>query len=201
MPSLQKGDSYIIITDFSGLGPAVKISFYDENGHQVSVINKLLPPQGKIQANIKDYLKSPGTIVVDCPVDQIVGEYWQIDKNGLTFMLPLQHSIKEERYLINCIHFPSCEQNFIVISDPGGSGPMVQMEFYGRSGELIKVARKLLRPYGMLIQKSSDYAPKDVLGKVSVRSFGGSIVVHSRYISKKKLPMHYQHRCRQKKLL
>lgn len=187
IPSLQKGDSYIIITDFSGLGPAIKISFYDETGHEVSVINKLLPPQGKIQVNIKDHLKSPGTIIVESPVEQIVGEYWQIDKKGSTFMLPLQHSIKEERYLINCIYFPSCEQNFIVISDSGGSGPMVQMEFYGRSGELIKVARKLLRPYGMLIQKSSDYAPKDVLGKVSVRSFGGSIIVHSRYISKKKV--------------
>ncbi len=186
VPLLQKGDSHIIITDFSGLGPAVKISFYDETGREVSVINKLLPPQGKIQANIKDHLKSSGTIIVESPIDQIVGEYWQVDKNGVAFMLPFQHSIKEERYLVNCIHFPSCEQNFIVISDPGGNGPMVQMEFYGRSGELIKVARKLLRPYGMLIAKSSDYAPKDVLGKVSVRSFGGSIIVHSRYITKKK---------------
>ncbi|MGQ9608077.1 MAG: hypothetical protein ACUVWN_02135 [bacterium] len=183
---MQKGESYIIITDFSGLGPSVKISFYDEIGHEVSVINKLIPPQGKIQANIRDYLKSPGTIIVESPVDHIVGEYWQVNKNGTIFMLPFQHSIKEERYLVNCMHFPSCEQNFIVISDSGGSGPMVQMEFYGRTGELIKVTRKLLRPYGMLIAKSSDYAEKDVLGKVSVRSFGGTITVHSRYITKKK---------------
>jgi hypothetical protein len=114
--------------------------------------------------------------------EQIVGEYWQVSEIGTVFMLPLQRPGEEERYFINCFRFPSCKRNYIVLSDPYGSGPLVQMEFYNRAGELIKIASKLLRPYSTLAFEVDDYTSWDALGKVSIRSFGGSIVLHYRQL-------------------
>jgi len=58
----------------------------------------------------------------------------------------------------------------------------VQMEFYGKTGELIRVAPKLLRPHGTLVFEVNEYAPWGVLGKVSIRSFRGNIVLHHRQL-------------------
>ena len=182
LPQLQKGRAFLLITDLSGIGPSIDVSFYDESGKAVAVVRKLLSPKGKIQISVGDHLKSSGSIVVESSNKMIYAEYWQVYKNLTVAVLPLQSSDGEERYLLNCFRFPSCEESYIAICDPKGTGPMVQMEFYNKSGELVKIARKMLRPHGILVFKTGDYAPKDMVGKVSVRSFGGSITLYTIYL-------------------
>lgn len=184
-PPSKKADIFLLITDLSGVGPNVKISFYDDLGIEVSALNKLLPPNGKIQLKLDDYIKKPGTITIESTSKQISGEYWYIPKKGFPSVLNLQSPTESNRYLVNCYNLSFCERTLIVISDPIGNGPMVQMEFYSKTGELIKVARKLLRPLGLLVIKIDDYAPADVIGKVSVRSFGGGITLHSQILCDK----------------
>jgi hypothetical protein len=186
LPQLQKGRAFLLITDLSGIGPSIDVSFYDESGNEVSVVRKLLLPKGKIQISVGDHLKSSGSIVVESSSKMVFAEYWQVYKNLTVSVLPLQSSDGEERYLLNCFRFPSCEEIYIAICDPKGTGPMVQVEFYNKSGELVKIARKMLRPHGILAFKTGDYAPRDVVGKVSVRSFGGSITLHTIYLCGKK---------------
>jgi len=186
LPQLQKGYAFLLITDLSGVGPSVDVSFYDESGKEASIIRKLLPPKGKIQISVRDHLKSSGSIVVESSNEVILAEYWQIYKDGTISVLPLQLSDGEDRYLLNCFRFPSYDESYITICDPKGTGPMVQMEFYSKSGELVKIARKMLRPHGILTFKTGDYASKDVIGKVSVRSFGGSITLYTIYLCSKK---------------
>jgi hypothetical protein len=183
LPLPANGRTFLLITDLSGSGPDVEISFYNDVGHKVSSAHKLLPPNGKAQIRVENHLKRiAGTIVLESSSDQIVGEYWQIYESGAIFMLPLQSPDEAGRYFVNCFRFPSCGSNLLILSDPCGSGPEVQMEFYSRTGELIRVARKLLRPYGTLAFEVNDYVPWDILGKVSVRSFRGSIVLHHRLL-------------------
>jgi hypothetical protein len=182
LPPRDNGHTFLIITDLSGLGPVVNIAFYDDTGHEVSTFRKLLPLSGKRQIDVEDYLQSIGTIVLESPSEQIAGEYWQISENGAMFMLPLQSPGKPRRYFANCFRFSPCSSNLLVLSDPYGSGPEVQMEFYSRTGELIEIARKLIRPYGTLAFEVNEYAPWDILGKVSIRSFRGSIVSHYRQL-------------------
>ena len=184
LPPLRDGFTVLLITDLGGSGPAVKICFYDDMGREVaaSPVHKLLPPGGKIQVNVENYLQTAGNITLESSSEQIVGEYWQVTENGGIFALPFQCPGVEERYFVNCFRFPPCEHNYLVLSDPLGSGPLVQMEFYNRAGELIKVAKKLLRPYGILTFTTDVYASWDALGKVSVRSFGGSFVLHYRQL-------------------
>ncbi|MFC1713412.1 hypothetical protein ACFL6S_07085 [Candidatus Poribacteria bacterium] len=185
LPPLRNGHTVLLITDLGGSGPAVKIRFHDEGGQEVpaSPIHKLLPPRGKIQIHVEDYLQTAGTIALESSSDQIVGEYWQINKDGAILTLPFQRPGVEERYFVNCFRFPSCEHDYLVLSDPSGSGPLVQMELYNTAGELIKVAaKKLLRPYSTLALGVDAYASRNRLGKVSVRSFGGSTVIHYRQL-------------------
>jgi len=182
LPPLQAGSTFLLITDLSGLGPTVEVSFYDDTGREVSTFHKLLPPDGKIQIKVEDYLRAAGSIVLESSNERIVGEYWQINKDRTMFMLPLQSPGEEGRYFVNCSWFPPCERNYIVLSDPYGTGPVVQMEFYSRMGELVKITRKLLRPYGTLVFEVSNSTSGDALGKVSVRSFGGSVVLHYRQL-------------------
>ncbi|MDQ1327355.1 MAG: hypothetical protein QG641_635 [Candidatus Poribacteria bacterium] len=186
LPQLQKGRAFLLITDLSGMGPSIDVSFYDESGKAVAVVRKLLLPKGKIQISVGDHLKSSGSIVVESSSKMVFAEYWQVYKNQTVSVLPLQSSDGEERYLLNCFRFPSCEESYIAICDPKGTGPMVQVEFYNKSGELVKITRKMLRPHGILVFKTGDYAPKDVVGKVSVRSFGGSITLYTIYLCGKK---------------
>jgi len=174
--------TFLLITDLSSLGPVVNAVFYDDEGREVSVCHKLLPPNGKIQIDVENYLQSAGTIILESSSEQIAGEYWQINENGAMFMLPFQSPGEGGRYFVNCFRFSSCTSNLLVLSDPNGDGPEVQMEFYDRTGELIKIARKLLRPHGMLAFEVNEYAPWDVLGKVSIRSFRGDIVLHYRQL-------------------
>ena len=187
LPPLRGGNTLLLITDLSGLGPDVNLSFYDEMGREVSACRKLLPPNGKIQIGVENYLRGVGSIVLESLSEQIVGEYWQISKNGTMFMLPLQSPGEERRYFVNCFRFPSCNSNLLVLSDPHGSRPEVQMEFYSKTGELITIARKVLRQHGMLAFDVSEYAPWDILGKVSIRSFRGSIVIHYRQLCDKEV--------------
>jgi hypothetical protein len=197
LPPPHDGSTFLLITDLSGLGPAVEINFYDDVGRAVSTSRKLLPPRGKIQINVENYLQIAGTIVLESSNEQIVGEYWQVHCRGgakplpySMFMLPLQPPVGEGfgpshtgRYFVNCFQLPPCSSSLLVLSDPYGSGPLVQMEFYNRTGELIRIARKLLRPHGTSAFNVNDYAPWDVLGKVSIRSLvGGSIVLHYRQL-------------------
>lgn len=184
LPPLRNGHTVLFITDLSGTGPAVKISFYDELGHEISAspVHKLLPPDGKVQINVENYLRTAGSIALEASSDQIIAEYWQISENGAIFALPLQPPGLEGRFFVNAFRFPSCEHNYLVLSDPVSSGPLVQMEFYNRAGELIKIASKLIRPYGMLAFEVSEYASWNTLGKVSVRGFGGSIGLHYRIL-------------------
>ena len=182
LPPLQNGHTLLFITDLSGSASDVRISLYDDAGREVSILHKSLLRNGKIKIDVENHLQSAGTIVVESSNQQIVGEYWQIDESGAMFMLPLQSPGEEERYFVNCFRFPSCGSNLLVLSDPYGSGPLVQMEFYSMAGELIGIARKLLRPHGTLAFEVNEYAPWDILGKVSVRSFRGSIVLHYRQI-------------------
>ena len=179
-PPSRNGHTFLLITDLSGLGPAVEINFYDEVGRAAPTIRKLLPPDGKMQIDVESYIQTAGTIVLKSSSEQIVGEYWQIQEDGATFMLPLQSPVEGGRYFINCLRFPSCHSNLLVLSDPYGSEPVVQMEFYDKSGELIKVAPKMLQSYGTSAFKVNDYAPWDVLGKVSIRSFRGFFLLHYR---------------------
>ena len=183
-PPLRNGRTVLLITDLSGSGPAVSISFYDELGREIpaSPVHKLLPPRGKIQVDVENYLQTIGTIVLESGNARIMGEYWQINEDGAVFMLPFQRPGVEGRYFVNCFRFPSCNHHYLVLSDPSGSGPLVQMEFYSTEGELIKVASKLLRPHGTLAFEVNVHVPWDMLGKVSVRSFGGSIVFHYRQL-------------------
>ncbi len=184
LPPLRNGRTVLLITDLSGSGPAVTIRFHDDLGRQVpaSPVHKLLPPRGKIQIDVEDYLQTAGTIILESSSEQVVGEYWQTSENGAIFALPFQHSGVEERYFVNCFRFPSCEDNYLVLSDPSGSGPLAQMEFYNKPGELVKVPKKLLRPYSTLAYAMDNYTSWDTLGKVSVRSFGGSMVLHYRQL-------------------
>jgi hypothetical protein len=182
LPPLQNGHTLLLITDLSGSDSDVRISLYDDAGREVSILHKSLLRNGKIKIDVESYLQSAGTIVVESSNQQIVGEYWQMDESGAMFMLPLQSPGEEKRYFVNCFRFPSCGSNLLVLSDPYGSGPLVQMEFYSMAGELIGIARKLLRPHGTLAFEVNEYAPWDILGKVSVRSFRGSIVLHYRQI-------------------
>ena len=181
LPPSRNGNTFLLITDVSGLGPAVQISFHDDLGRNISTARKLLPCNGKIQIDVEDYLQTVGTIVLESSNEQIVGEYWQAHEGEAMFMLPLQSPSAEGRYFLNCFRFPPCSSDLLVLSDPYGSGPLVQMEFYSKAGELISIGRKMLRPYGTSAFDVNDYASWDVLGKVSIRSlFGGSIVLHSR---------------------
>jgi|GEM_PF-1372759 len=191
LPPSRNGRTFVLVTDLSGLGPAVEINFYDDAGRRVSTSRKLLPPNGKIQIDVENYLQIAGAIVLESSSEQIVGEYWQIHYRGgvdplpySMFMLPLQFPGSEGgRCFVNCFRFPPCDSNLLVLSDPYGSGPLVQMEFYNTIGELIRVARKLLRPHGTSAFEVNDYAPWDILGKVSIRSLvGGNIVLHYRQL-------------------
>jgi hypothetical protein len=185
LPASRNGSTFLLITDLSGLGPDVEISFYGDMGREVpaSPVRKLLPRNGKIQIDVEDYLLSTaGTIVLESSNEQIAGEYWQMQENGAMFMVPLQSAGEEARYFVNCSRFPPCGPSFLVFSDPYGSGPEVQMEFYSRTGDLEKIARKLLLPHGTLAFEV-EYAPwGSLLGKASIRSFGGSIVLHYRHL-------------------
>jgi len=191
LPPPRNGHTFLLVTDLSGLGPAVEINFYDDVGRRISTSRKLLPPNGKIQVDVENHLQVAGAIVLESSNEQIVGEYWQIQSGGgvdslpySMFMLPLQSDDSQEgRYFVNCFRFPPCRSNLLVLSDPYGSGPLVQMEFYNRMGELIRIARQLLRPHGTSAFEVSDYAPWDMLGKVSIRSLvGGSIALHYRQL-------------------
>ncbi len=179
-PPSRNGHTFLLITDLSGLGPAVEISFYDEAGGAAPGIRKLLPPDGKMEIDVESYLQTAGTIVLKSSNEQIMGEYWQVQEDGTTFMLPLQSPVEGGRYFINCLRFSSCHSNLVVLSDPYGSEPVVQMEFYDKSGELIKVAPRMLQSYGTSAFQVNDYAPWDVLGKVSIRSFRGVFLLHYR---------------------
>ena len=187
LPPLHNGHTFLLITDLSGTGPDVEISFYNESGLSVTNFHKLLPPNGKIQIDIDKYLQAAGTIVLKSSSDQIAGEYWQIYENNSIFMIPLQHPGEAGRYFVNRFRFPSCGSKILVLSDPNGSGPLVQMEFYSSTGELANIERKLLRPHGILVLEMDDYAPPDILGKVSIRSFGGSIALHYRQLCRDKV--------------
>ena len=74
LPQLQKGQAFLLITDLSGIGPSIDVSFYDELGKEVSVVRKLLLPKGKIQISIGDHLKSSGSIVVESSSKMIFAE-------------------------------------------------------------------------------------------------------------------------------
>ena len=187
LPPLRNGRTFLLITDLSGAGPDVEISFYNEAGINVATFQKLLPPRGKIQIDVDNYLQTVGTIVLKSSNERIAGEYWQIYENRSMFVLPLQCPGKAGRYFINRFRFPSCGSKILVLSDPRGSGPLVQMEFYNSTGELANIDRKLLRPHGTLAFEIDDYAPPDILGKVSIRSFGGSIVLHYRQLCRDKV--------------
>ncbi len=190
LPPLRNGRTFLLITDLSGAGPDVEISFYSEAGINVATFRKLLPPMGKIQIDIDNYLQTTGTIVLKSSNERIAGEYWQIYENRSMFMLPLQHPGEAGRYFVNRFRFPSCGSKILVLSDPHGSGPLVQMEFYSSTGgqeQIAKMESKLLRPHGTLAFEIDDYAPPDILGKVSIRSFGGSIVLHYRQLCRDKV--------------
>jgi hypothetical protein len=184
-PPTRNGHTFLLVTDLSGLGPIVDITFYDDSGREVSAAHKLLPPGGKVQMEVEEYIQDTGTIVLESSNEQIIGEYWQLQENGSVFMLPLQSLGEEKRYFVNCSRIPAFNSNVLVLSDPEGSGPFIQMEFYRKSGELIRVPPKMLRPYGTLVSKVEEYVPWDVLGKVSIRSFSGSVVAHYRQFRKK----------------
>jgi len=184
LPPLRSGRTVLLITDLSGSGPAVNISFRDEAGHEMpsSPIHKLLPPRGKIQIDVENYLQTAGTITLESSNEQIVGEYWQIHGNGTMFMLPFQCPDMETRYFANCFRSPFRSRNYLVFSDPCGSGPLVQMTFYSKTGKLMKSTSKLLCPYGTLVFEMDAYAQWDTLGKISISSPGGSIVSHYRQL-------------------
>jgi len=187
LPQFHKAETFLIISDLSGIGPSVNVRFYDEFGKEISTINKLLPPKGKINIEISDHIKSPGSIILESVSEMIVAEYWLINKDGTASMIPLRPTIRDERYFVNCLRMPICEETIIAINDPKGSGPMVQIELYNTNGELVKIARKMLRPYGILTFKLSDYEPNNTIGKVSIRSFGGSICPYVIHTYKKKV--------------
>ena len=177
LPLGSGGRSILLVTDLSGIGPAVEISVYDNLGRAVATLHKLLPPNGKSEIDVGRYLPNiAGTVIVNSSTAQIAGEYWQIQENGQIFVLPLQMPVEERRYFLNCSRRASCDSNLLLLSDPLGSGPAVQMEFYNRKGDLIKVIPKILRPHGVLVLEVNDYVPWDILGKVSIRSFRGSVI-------------------------
>jgi hypothetical protein len=186
IPQLQKGNSFVLITDLSGNGPSVAVSFYDDSGREVSVINKLLRPNGKLQIIVDEHLKVSGCIVAESQSELVLAEYWQINKDGTLSVMPFQSVSGGERYLINCFRFPFCKETYLVLSDPNGNGPIAQMEFYSKTGELIKIIRKMLQPHGTLVLKVSDHIDKNMQGKVSVRGFGGGISIYGIHINNKK---------------
>jgi hypothetical protein len=186
VPNLQKGNAFILITDLGGMGPSVTISFYDDYGHEVSVINKLLRPKGKLRLAVGDQLKTSGCIVVESPDDMIFVEYWYINHDKTLSIIPFHAVSGDERYFLNCFRFPSCQETYITLSDPNGTGPMIQMEFYAKTGGLTKIIRKMLRPRGVLVLKVSDYIDKNIQSEVSIRSFGGGISVYGIHICNKK---------------
>ncbi|MGB9596336.1 MAG: hypothetical protein ACPL7B_08650, partial [Candidatus Poribacteria bacterium] len=153
----------MIISDLSGIGPSVNIYFYDEFGKEVSTISKLLLPKGKINVEISDHLKSPGSIILESDNEMIIAEYWLINKDGTASIIPLRPVLGDERYFVNCLKTPICEETIIAINDPKGSGPMTQIELYNINGDLVKIARKMLRPYGLLTFKLSDYEPNNTV--------------------------------------
>lgn len=187
LPQYHRAEAYLIISDLSGMGPSINVRFYDEFGKEVSTISKLLSPKGKINIEISEHLKSLGSIILESANEMIVAEYWLIYKDKTVSMIPLRPIIGDERYFVNCLKVPMCEETIIAINDPKGNGPMVQIELYNINGELVKIARKMLRPYGTLTFKLSDYEPKNTTGKVSIRSFGGSICPYLTHIYKKKI--------------
>ena len=187
LPPLRNGRTFLLITDLSGAGPDVEISFYNEAGLNAATFHKLLPPRGKIKIDVDKYLQTVGTVVLKSSKEEIAGEYWQVYENRSMFMLPLQCPGEAGRYFVDRFRFPSCGSKLLVISDPNGSGPLVQMEFYDSAGELASIDRKLLRPHGVLVLEMDDYAPPDTSGKVSIRSFGGSIVLHYRQLCRDKV--------------
>jgi len=182
----QKIDAIVLITDLSGMGPSIAISFYDISGREVSVINKLLMPKGKLRIIVGNYLKVSGCIVVESDNELVLAEYWQYNKDETFSVMPFQYISEDRRCFINCFRQSFCQETFLTLSDPNGNGPMVQMEFYAKTGELIKIIRKMINPYGSLIFKVSDHIDKNIQGKVSIRSFGGGISVHGFQIYNKK---------------
>ena len=172
----------LVITDLSGLGPSVDISFHEDSGRLVSTSSKLLPPNGKIRLPVETYLRKAGNIIVNSHSEDIVGEYWQFYENGSVIVIPLQSSTEEKQHFVNGFRFHTCSSGLLVISDPYGSGPTVQMEFYDRAGNLVNTVSNKLRPYGVLISELSNYIHWHDLGKVSVKSLRGSIVLHCRYL-------------------
>lgn len=187
LPRFYKGQAFLIISDISGVGPSVEVNFYDEYGKEISSVNKLLAPKGKINIEIADYLKSSGSIILESQNEMIVAEYWLIYKDGTASMIPLRPALEDERYFVNCLRLPLCEESVIAINDPKGNGPLIQIELYSVNGKLIKITRKMLHPHGILTFKVSDYADKNAIGKVSIRSFGGSISPYAIHIYGKKI--------------
>jgi hypothetical protein len=39
LPQLQKGRAFLLMTDLSGTGPSIDVSFYDESGQEAAVIH------------------------------------------------------------------------------------------------------------------------------------------------------------------
>ncbi len=187
LPQFHKAEAFLIITDLSGTGPSINLHFYDEFGKEVSKLSKLLFPKGKINIEISEHLRSSGSIILESANEMIVAEYWLVNKDGTVSMTPLRPAIGNERYFANCLKVPMCEETIIAINDPKGNGPLVQIELYNVSGELVKIAKKMLRPYGTLLFKLSDYEPDNTTGKVSIRSFGGSICPYVIHTYKKKI--------------
>ncbi len=174
--------TYLLITDLSGSGPSVDISFYDDSGRLISASSKLLPPNGKIRLPVDARLRKAGNIVVESPNEQIIGEYWQFYENGSVIVIPLQPSTDQKRYFVNGYRFQPCNSGLLVVSDPYGSGPIVQMEFYNKAGKLVDTTSNTLRPHGVLIHELGSNIPWDDLGKISIKSLRGSIVHHCRYL-------------------
>jgi len=186
IPKLYKGNAFLLVTDLSGMGPSVTIKFHDDYGREVSSINKLLRPKGKLQIAVAEHLDTSGCIVVESSSDLVLAEYWLLNRDQTISIIPLQSVSGNERYFINCFRLPFCQESYITLSDPSGNGPMVQMEFYAKTGELTKIIRKMLRPYGILMLKVSEHIDRDIQGKVSVRSFSGGISVYGINICNKK---------------
>jgi len=180
-PQSPKTRTFLIITDLSGSGPDILVSFYDNTGRMISKVSKLLPPNGKIQIWVESDGRKTKNIIVDSPSHQIAGEYWQIYENGRIIVLPLQPSSDEKRYFINSLQSLISSTCMLVISDPSGSGSIIHVEIFNKDGDIIKSLDPItLKPYGVLILELKDHIPPGESGKIFVRSLRGSISLHCR---------------------
>lgn len=74
------------------------------------------------------------------------------------------------------VNDPKVIETYLVITDVGGNGPIVEMKFYDNDGKLIGEGKELIQPFGKLNLNAGKYVDKVANGTIHIASKGGNVV-------------------------